>query len=133
SSSTTARMVSAMLSPVSPSATGKTFRSLTSWRRFSSSPSAAVTTRLKRIRLSSAGIRTLFYTKEGSGGLRNFSRLEAAGADVLAPGSPPDVDADLLEVRVEAPLRGHHGVAAAVPERGPLSTRIAHLCHGASG
>ena len=35
SSSITARIVIAMLSPVSPSATGKTLRSLTSWRRAS--------------------------------------------------------------------------------------------------
>ena len=42
SSSSTARSVSAMLSPVSPSATGKTFRSLTSWRRASSCAEGAL-------------------------------------------------------------------------------------------
>ncbi len=37
-----------MLSPVSPSATGKTLRSFTSWRRASSEANAELTTRLKR-------------------------------------------------------------------------------------
>jgi hypothetical protein len=44
----------------------------------------------------------------------------------------PHGDADLLEVRVEAPLRGHHGVAAAMPERGAFSTRVTDLRHGGS-
>ena len=132
SSSTTARMVSAMLSPVSPSATGKTLRSLTSWRRFSSSSRAAATTRRKRIRLSSAGTVTFLHlSRAGSGGLGDLAGLEAARADVLAPGRAPDVDADLLEVRVEAALRRNHRVAAAVPERGALSARVTDLCHGA--
>jgi hypothetical protein len=48
------RSVSAMLSPVSPSATGKTLRSLTSWRRASSWASPAATTARKRVRLVSA-------------------------------------------------------------------------------
>ena len=68
-----------------------------------------------------------------SGGLRDLAGLEAARADVLAPGSAPDVDADLLEVRVEAAPRRNHGMAAAVPERRALSARIADLCHGRSG
>ena len=48
SSSITARSVIAMLSPVSPSATGKTLRSLTSWRRASSEAYAELMTRRKR-------------------------------------------------------------------------------------
>src|ERR671915_1139925 len=104
SSSSTARMVSAMLSPVSRSATGNTFRSLTSCRRFSSSLSAAATTRLNRARLSSGGTRP-FLPHRGRraalDGLQHLARLQAAGADILAPGSAPDEDADLLQVRVE--------------------------------
>src|SRR4051794_16345682 len=128
SSSTTARMVIAMLSPVSPSATGKTLRSLTSPRRLSNSVSAAVTTRLKRTRDSSGT--EGFYTfppprvapapQRVLDGLLDLLCLQAAGADVLPPRRLPDEDADLLEVRVEAPPCGHHRVAAAVPERRAL-------------
>ncbi len=49
----------AMLSPVSPSATGNTLRSLTSERRLSSSASEDATTLRNRMRLSS-GTRTLY-------------------------------------------------------------------------
>ena len=66
-------------------------------------------------------------------GLKDLAGLEAASADVLAPGSAPDEDADLLEVRVEAPPGRHHGVAAVIPERGALFARVTDLCHGASG
>src|SRR4051794_1025833 len=106
-------MVIAMLSPVSPSGTGKTLRSLTSCRRRSSSSQAAATTRRKR---TSEGSRTvLFYTGPAdgfgadgaaSGGLGDLAGLEAASTDVFAPRGPPHVDADLLEVRLEAPLGG---------------------------
>ncbi len=75
----------------------------------------------------------LFTPTGGSGGFRDLAGLEAARADVLAPGSAPDVDADLLEVRVEAALRRNHGMAAAVPERRALSARVTDLCHGRSG
>ena len=53
SSASTARSVSAMLSPVSPSATGKTLRSLISPRRDSRCCSAPSTTVRKRTRLGS--------------------------------------------------------------------------------
>src|SRR5690242_17644957 len=53
-------MVIAMLSPVSPSATGKTLRSFTSCRRASSSAYAAATALRNRSRLGSGTTR--FYT-----------------------------------------------------------------------
>src|SRR4029077_387627 len=53
SSASTARNVSAMLSPVSPSATGNTLRSLTSSRRDSRCASAPATAARKRTRLVS--------------------------------------------------------------------------------
>src|SRR3712207_7597377 len=112
SSVRTARRVSAMLSPVSPSATGKTLRSLTSWRRASRCASAAATTARKRARFVSAAT----PTTTGLDGLGDLAGLQAAGADVLAAGSPAYEDADLLQVRGEPPLGGHHGVAAAVPD-----------------
>src|SRR4051812_23080724 len=141
SSSTTARMVIAMLSPVSPSATGKTLRSLTSERRRSNSASAAVTTRRKRTRLSSgtAGSTPFPCHRCSRPGSRwshcflNLLGLEATCADVLPPGRLPDQDADLLEVRVEAPPGGHHRVAAAIPERRPLPTHVTDLWHGGGG
>src|SRR4051812_37329105 len=74
SSASTARIVMAMLSPVSPSATGKTLRSFTSARRLSSAAHAVATARRKRtmlgsgeakrglilLRLASAGMRTVY-------------------------------------------------------------------------
>src|SRR4051794_40660040 len=72
-------------------------------------------------------------SRDRLGGLLDLAGLQAARADVLAAGRPADLDADLLEVRVEAPLRRHHRVAAAVPERGPLSTHVTDLRHGAEG
>src|SRR5437764_14748026 len=51
------------------------------------------------------------------GGLRCFlhlAALEAAGADIGALRRAVQEDADALQVRVEAPPRGHHGVAPAV-------------------
>jgi hypothetical protein len=65
--------------------------------------------------------------------LQDLAGLQATRADVLAPGGAPDVDADLLQVRVEAALGGHHRVAAAVPERGALLAHVADLRHGRSG
>src|SRR5205823_14250714 len=46
----------------------------------------------------------------------DFPGLEAPGADVRALGLPVQEDADALEVRVEAPLRGHHRMAPVVAE-----------------
>src|SRR5688572_18079372 len=119
SSDSTARRVIAMLSPVSPSATGKTFRSLTSCRRRSSSAQAFATTLRKR---TSDGSGTgPFYTRRPLDVLEDLACLEAASADVLAARGAVHRDADLLKVRVEAPLRGDHRMAAAVPERRALS------------
>src|SRR5437588_9039611 len=63
-------------------------------------------------------------------GLQYLAGLQAAGADVLSPRSPVDEDPDLLEVGVEAALRGDHRVAAAVAERRPLLAHVTHLRHG---
>ena len=60
----------------------------------------------------------------------DLAGLEAAGADVRTLGLPAQVDADALEVRIEAALRGHHGVAAAVPERRFLPAHCTDLRHG---
>src|SRR6478609_3008773 len=59
----------------------------------------------------------------------DFARLEAAGADIGAGGPSVEEHADALEIRVEAPLRGHHRMAPAVTEGRLLSTDCAHLCH----
>src|SRR5205823_6929876 len=115
-----------MLSPVSPSATGNTFRSLTSCRRASRWASAPSTALRKRTRLVAATAARLFGHL---GGLGDLARLQAARADVHAPGSPAIVDADLLEVGLEAPLGGHHRVAAAVAERGALAAGMTDLGH----
>src|SRR6266480_2218768 len=66
------------------------------------------------------------------GRLLDLAGLEAARTDVLAAGRPIDDDSDLLEVRVEAPLGRHHGVAAAVPERRALPAYVTYLWHSAS-
>ena len=65
------------------------------------------------------------------GGLGDLAGLEAARADVDALGRPVEVDANPLEIRIEAALRCHHGVAAAVAERRALPTRVAYLGHRA--
>src|SRR4051794_32229760 len=61
SSVSTARIVIAMLSPVSPSATGKTLRSFTSARRLSSS-AQAVATALRKRTMEGSGT-AMFYTQ----------------------------------------------------------------------
>src|ERR1700758_4637427 len=66
-----------MLSPVSPSATGKTLRSLTSWRRDSRCASAPATAARKRTRLVSV----------------TATRLSACATDTRPPGR---MDGDLL-------------------------------------
>src|SRR4051794_10175652 len=140
SSVSTARMVIAMLSPVSPSATGNTFRSFTSWRRRSISSSAVATTLRNRTRLSSGTSGFLHLSgkrtadgRPGLGRLEDLAGLEAAGADVLAARRAADVDAHLLEVRVEASLGRDHRVAAAMAERRTLSTHVTDLWHGGEG
>src|SRR5918992_5286310 len=134
-------MVSAMLSPVSPSATGKTLRSLISWRRSSRWASAtAVTWRNRRIdgsgteRDYSRGAPFASPLRPApdrpSGGLGHLVRLQAAAADVDAPRGAVVVDSNLLEVRVEAPPGGDHRVRSRVPERGLLTAVPADLGHG---
>src|SRR3712207_4161590 len=127
SSVRTARRVSAMLSPVSPSATGKTLRSLTSCRRASRCASPAATTARKRARFVSYATPAVARLER----LGDLAGLEAAGADVRPRRLAVVEDPDLLQVRVEAPLRGDHGVAAAVPERGALAAHVTDLGHEA--
>ena len=125
SSAITARSVWTMLSPVSPSATGNTLRSLTSWRRASSCAQAEATTLRKR---SMEGSGT--EVSRGSlGGLGHLPRFEAAGADVHAPRRAAVIDPDLLKIGVEAPLGRDHRVAAAVPEGRALAARMTNLGH----
>lgn len=47
-----------------------------------------------------------------SDGFDDFARFDTASADILARGAAALHDADLLQVRVEAALGGHHRVAA---------------------
>ncbi len=104
-SSRQARSVSAMLSPVSPSATGKTLRSLISARRDSRCARAPSTAARKRTRLGSGRgdgtARTARRARRALDGLGDLAGLEAAGADVDALGRLADEDPDLLQVRVE--------------------------------
>src|SRR5580765_7368064 len=62
-----------------------------------------------------------------SDGLLHRAALEAAGADVCPGRLPLQENADALEVRVEAALRGHHGVAPVVTEAGLLPADCADL------
>src|SRR5918996_1444577 len=63
-------------------------------------------------------------------GLDDFATFEAAGADVGASRFPVEEDADALEVRLEAPFRRHHRVAAMVSERRLFAADCADLRHG---
>src|SRR3954447_6850889 len=114
-----------MLSPVSPSATGKTLRSFTSSRRDSKCASAASTTRRKRRRLGSA-------TRGGDPRLRlgDLAGLQAARADIRALRCAVLDDAHLLKVRIEATLGGDHRVRAALPEGGALAAGVTDSSHG---
>jgi hypothetical protein len=58
-----------------------------------------------------------------------FAGLQAAGAHVDAAGSAGVVDAHSLEVRIEAPPRGHHRVATVVAESGTLRAYVTDLGH----
>src|SRR4051794_28339784 len=112
-----------MLSPVSPSATGKTLRSFTSSLRDSRCAWAAARTRRKRsIEGSATSGRSL-------SSLGYFARFEAAGADVDAAARLALGDPDLLQVRVEAPARRHHRVASRIAERGALAAAVTDLGH----
>src|SRR3954465_7386736 len=113
-----------MLSPVSPSATGNTFRSLISWRRDSRCAKAPSSATRKRTRLGSD-------TREGAlKRLGDLAGLQAARADVDAPRGLTHEDPHLLEVGIEAPLRGHHRVASAVAECRPATAAVTDLRHG---
>src|SRR5579885_863417 len=73
-------------------------------------------------------------TTERRAGLRldgflDLAGLEAARADVGPGGLPVDDGPDVLQVRVEAPLRGDHGVAPVVPEARLLPANGANLGH----
>ena len=75
------------------------------------------------------GVRDDRDAHEALGVLGDLAGLEAAGADVDALRAPVLVDADLLEVRVEAAPRSDHRVASRVPERGALSAGVTDLGH----
>src|SRR5204863_7601402 len=66
-----------------------------------------------------------------SGVLGDLVGLQAARADVDTPGPPAVVDADLLEVGVEAAPGGDHRVAPRVTERRALAAAEADLRHEA--
>src|SRR6201999_3879911 len=112
-----------MLSPVSPSATGKTFRSLTSWRRASSAARPASTSARKR---RMAGSLTQLILRRqaaptrrpvaGLTGLCDLPGLKAARADVHTTRRTAVVDPHPLKVGIEAAICGNHRVAAAVAE-----------------
>src|SRR3954447_7814516 len=132
-SSRQARSVSAMLSPVSPSATGKTLRSLISARRVSRWASAPSTTARKRTRLGSGSGTAGARAPRALQRLRDLAGLQAARADVDPARRLADHDPDLLEVRVEPPPRRHHRVAAAVSQGGALPAAMTHLGHEEAG
>src|SRR3712207_4967439 len=81
------------------------------WRENQSCGSDAAESRSETPRVAGLLARAL-------GGLEDLAGFETAGAEVLAPRRPADVDPDLLKVRVETPLGGDHRMRAAVPERG---------------
>src|SRR6202030_1799043 len=132
-----ARSVSAMLSPVSPSATGNTLRSLTSSRRDSRCASAPATTARKRTRFVSVTAVCLSPSSAALPAapgflrrLQHLSRFQTARAHVHPARRLSIEDPHLLQVRVEATLRRNHRVAAALAERRPLAAAVTHLCHG---
>src|SRR3954447_20912591 len=62
-------------------------------------------------------------------GFDDFVAFEATGADVGALRGALEQDANPLQVRVPAPLRGDHRVRAMVAERRLLPTDCADLRH----
>ncbi len=62
----------------------------------------------------------------------HFAGLQAASADVRANGNAVLENAQLLEVRIEATLRGNHGLAAVITEGRPSAARAADARHGDS-
>jgi len=63
----------------------------------------------------------------------DLAGLEAARADVRPLRLAGEEDANALKVRLEAPLRGDHGVAPVVAEAGFLAADGADLGHGGPG
>ena len=59
----------------------------------------------------------------------HFAGLEAASADVRANGNAVLENAQLLEVRIEATLRGDHGMAAVITEGRPSAAGAADARH----
>ena len=123
SSVSTARRVIAMLSPVSPSATGNTFRSLTSCRRLSSSAQACATARRKRTMLGSD--MPMFYTPS-----RRRLRLRANSLLWRANGIPRN-----LRVRLDGAATAGGGPASPATRRHPTepSARPRAAGHAAAG
>ena len=103
---------------------GSTLRSLISWRRDSRWASAPSSAMRKRTRLGSD------TRRRRSKRLRDLAGLEAARADVDAPWGLAHEDPHLLQVRIEAPLRGHHRVASAVAECRASTAAVTDLRHG---
>src|SRR5689334_20090864 len=125
SASRTARIVPSMLSPVSPSGTGITLSALIScWRSARCRWATSTTRRNRSIDGSAIGCEVIAL-----GVLRDLVGLQATGADVNAAGTSRVGDADLLQIRLEAPARRHHRVAARIAERGALAAAETHLGH----
>src|SRR6476646_2077984 len=136
-SSRQARSVSAMLSPVSPAATGKTLRSLICARRDSRCARAPSTAARKRTRLGSGRgdgtARRARRARPVLDGLGDLAGLEAAGADVHALRRLADEDADLLQVRVEPAPGRDHRMTTTVSEGGALPAAVTDLGHEDAG
>src|SRR4051794_39107190 len=122
-----------MLSPVSPSATGKTLRSLIAARRDSRCARAPSTAARKRTRLGSGRDGGTARLAPRLDGLDDLAGLQAARADIDALRRLAHEDPDLLEVRVEAAPRRHHRMRAVVSERGTLPAAVTHLGHDWAG
>ena len=130
SSSTTARRVSAMLSPVSPSATGKTLRSLTSCRRRSSSGA-----RPRRPAEADRGCRrparSFFHQRRGSGGLGHLPAFRQRVQTYSRQASP-------TSMRTFCRFGSKRRLVATIewqrlcPNAGPCRRRT-DLCHRRSG
>src|SRR5664279_2827052 len=132
-----------MLSPVSPSATGNTLRSLTSSRRDSSAASpASMRARKRTIDGSddsgpssgrsepSTSVAALDH-RSGAHlpGFDDLAGLQAARAHVHTPRGAAIVDTDALQVGIKAAAGRDHRVAAVVAERRSLGAHMTDLGH----
>src|ERR687889_272860 len=132
-----------MLSPVSPSATGNTFRSLTSRRRVSNSASAPSTTARKRMRVGSATTDCSFalwsaetptggrryMSAESRLGLGDLAGLQTARANVHALRRAALGNPHFLKICVEPPLGRDHRVRSALAEGGTLAAGVTDTSH----